>query len=148
MELIPAPDNVPRTAIIRTDPVFRKKLEDRIEGNGWQTCTRSDLSRAAGFVARAEADLVIIDIGQGPQRAAARHALDGLKHARCETRDIPVILCSAVPTVLRARARTLRQYGVAVTSKTGPGPCCAGQSQYSSGAGSRSRGSDGSAPTE
>ena len=118
MELIPMSDHVPRIAVIDTDPVLLKELEDRIESHGWVACATSDWSHAAGFVARAQADLVIFDIGQKGERAAAWHALDALKHA-AETGEIPVIVCAAVTAVLRRDAGTLQQYGVEVLSK----PC-------------------------
>lgn len=58
-------------------------------------------------------------MGQGRERVAAWHALDVLKRAR-ETCDIPVVICSAAPSVLRTQARILREYGVVVTSQKEP----------------------------
>jgi DNA-binding response OmpR family regulator len=121
MELIPMPVRVPRVAIIDKDPVFLRKLEDGVESHGWQACASSDLAHVGGFTAHTQADLVIIDVGQRSERAAAWHALDVLKHVR-ETRAIPVILCTVPTAVLTEQLRTLQEYGVAVLSK----PCRTG----------------------
>ena len=116
MDVIPKSDRRARIAIIDNDPVFLRKLEDSIESSGWEPCPSTDLTRAASFVARSQPDLVIVDLGQGAERAAAWHALDVLKRTP-ETCGIPIVVCSAAARSLRTQARTLRQYGVEVLSK-------------------------------
>jgi DNA-binding response OmpR family regulator len=110
------PARIPRVAIIDQDLLSLRRLEDRIQARGWQACPSSDLSHAAGFVARSQADLVIIEVDERSERIGALHALDVIKRVQ-ETRDIPVILCTVTTAGLRRQARTLDEFGIQVLSR-------------------------------
>jgi CheY-like chemotaxis protein len=104
-----------RIAVVNDDTVFLDMMAAVLSERGWDTRVYREGHNAFGELKRDPPDLIILDIRMGSPETGWT-LLELLVLAR-ETRDIPVIVCSAAIRDLQAHEETLQQYGVAILPK-------------------------------
>ncbi len=94
----PAPS---RIAVIDDDSVFLELMQDLLgAGEGYDVFTCSSWLESFEFVKRTRPDLVMLDLMLGREQAG--WAVLQLLRSDAETKDLPVIMCSAaVPALSR-----------------------------------------------
>jgi CheY-like chemotaxis protein len=105
-----------RIAVIDDDSVFLELMQDLLgAGEGYEVVTSSQWIDSFGFVKALRPDLVILDLMMG--RDQTGWAVLDLLREDTDTRDIPVIICSAAAPALDRHADRLAQGPVAALAK-------------------------------
>lgn len=106
---------MPRIAVIDNEPDLLGLVQDVFDQRGWETVLFPDGGTALADVERDPPDVIILDLWLGGG-ISGWDILEDLQGHQL-TRDIPVIIWSAVEPELRDKKGWLRERGIAVLGK-------------------------------
>lgn len=102
-------------ALIDDDLDFTSLVSELLREHGWDVVVCHEESEAVRCVEDARPSLILLDIRMST-RASGWHLLEELRKSK-ETRDIPVIVCSAAVDDLRARSDWMQERGISALAK-------------------------------
>jgi CheY-like chemotaxis protein len=98
---------MPRIAVVDDDPVFLELMHDLLaSGAGYEVVTSLSCAEAHQLVRQHRPDLVILDLMMGRNQFGWT-VLDALR-GDPDTRQVPVLVCSAAVSSLQAHSAHLR----------------------------------------
>jgi CheY-like chemotaxis protein len=105
-----------RLVVINDDTPFLELMEALLEGEeGYDVRVRKEWNKAYEYVKEVQPDLVILDIVMGSEERGWN--ILNLLTLDPETRDIPVLVCSAAVQSLRQHAPMLERHGITSLAK-------------------------------
>jgi DNA-binding response OmpR family regulator len=104
---------MPKIAIVNDDTDFLTLMNELLATNGWETAVCREGPTAYAFVKAEKPDLVILDIRMDGTETGWLEMLT----LDPETKDCPIIICSAAVVDLEAKSEWLQAHGIATLTK-------------------------------